>query len=88
MLDAIVKRRYNPQDFKATSECCICMSEFQEDEDVTPLPCNIAHYFHAQCVTEWLKTNNTCPLCRKVVTGDDFNALNDRLGAEENQSQE
>jgi len=56
------------------------MCEFNEDEDVVPLPCNIAHYFHEACVTEWLKTNTSCPLCRKVITAKDFEELGNRLG--------
>jgi len=40
VIDAIVLRKYNPNDFKQYSECVICMAEFTEEDEVTPLPCN------------------------------------------------
>ncbi|KAL0331094.1 UNVERIFIED_CONTAM: putative RING-H2 finger protein ATL69 [Sesamum angustifolium] len=43
--------------------CPICLSEYQPKETLRSLPeCN--HYFHANCIDEWLKLNGTCPLCR------------------------
>ncbi|KAK4435471.1 putative RING-H2 finger protein ATL21B [Sesamum alatum] len=43
--------------------CPICLSDYQPKERLRSLPeCN--HYFHADCIDEWLKLNGTCPLCR------------------------
>ncbi|GFQ07713.1 putative RING-H2 finger protein atl21a [Phtheirospermum japonicum] len=43
--------------------CPICLSDFQPKETLRSIPeCN--HYFHADCIDEWLKLNGTCPLCR------------------------
>ncbi|KAM3711868.1 hypothetical protein ACB098_01G141300 [Castanea mollissima] len=43
--------------------CPICLSEYQAKETLRSIPeCN--HYFHANCIDEWLKMNATCPLCR------------------------
>ncbi|KAG8375105.1 hypothetical protein BUALT_Bualt10G0065700 [Buddleja alternifolia] len=43
--------------------CPICLSDYQPKETLRSLPeCN--HYFHADCIDEWLKLNGTCPLCR------------------------
>ena len=50
VVDAIVKRTYNAEDFKGTNECAICMVEFTEDDEVTPLPCPGNHYFHSACI--------------------------------------
>ncbi|KAJ9148066.1 hypothetical protein P3X46_030161 [Hevea brasiliensis] len=45
------------------STCPICLSEYQPKETLRTIPeCN--HYFHADCIDEWLKMNPTCPLCR------------------------
>ena len=71
--------RFNPEDFKAQKECAICMESFGEDDEVTPLPCNGKHYFHTACISEWLKTNATCPLCREPVNASGFQALEARL---------
>ncbi|XP_027342764.1 putative RING-H2 finger protein ATL21A [Abrus precatorius] len=43
--------------------CAICLSEYEPKETLRSIPeCN--HYFHAQCIDEWLKMNGTCPICR------------------------
>ncbi|KAF9685929.1 hypothetical protein SADUNF_Sadunf03G0105500 [Salix dunnii] len=48
--------------------CPICLSEYQPKDTLRTIPdCN--HYFHANCVDEWLKMNATCPLCRKLPDG-------------------
>ncbi|CAI9291106.1 unnamed protein product [Lactuca saligna] len=43
--------------------CAICLSDYEPKEAIRTIPeCN--HYFHADCVDEWLKLNATCPVCR------------------------
>ncbi|KAI7753770.1 hypothetical protein M8C21_011689 [Ambrosia artemisiifolia] len=43
--------------------CAICLSEYKPKESLRTIPeCN--HYFHAECIDEWLKLNGTCPVCR------------------------
>lgn len=34
-------------------------------EKVVSLPCK--HEFHRSCIIPWLRTNNSCPVCRSVV---------------------
>lgn len=43
-------------------KCTICLSYFEDDEDVRRLPC--MHLFHVECVDQWLVTNKRCPICR------------------------
>lgn len=43
-------------------KCTICLSEFEDNEDVRRLPC--MHLFHIECVDQWLTTNKRCPICR------------------------
>ncbi|XP_063241298.1 uncharacterized protein LOC134541647 [Bacillus rossius redtenbacheri] len=45
-----------------TEKCTICLSEFEECEDVRRLPC--MHLFHIDCVDQWLGSNKRCPICR------------------------
>lgn len=53
------KRLPKPSD----NTCPICLSEYQPKEALRSIPdCN--HYFHADCIDEWLRMNATCPLCR------------------------
>jgi hypothetical protein len=42
--------------------CCICQSEIELGKETVLLPCG--HMYHWICCLEWLKTNNTCPICR------------------------
>ncbi|KAL5011334.1 hypothetical protein ScPMuIL_009885 [Solemya velum] len=44
-------------------ECRICLSVFKTGDKTTPLQCS--HEFHTDCISEWLKRNATCPICRK-----------------------
>ncbi|XP_023770191.1 putative RING-H2 finger protein ATL21A [Lactuca sativa] len=43
--------------------CAICLSDYKPKESLRTIPeCN--HYFHSECIDEWLKLNATCPVCR------------------------
>ena len=42
--------------------CCICLSDIEKNEETVLLPCG--HMFHWKCCLTWLKSNNTCPMCR------------------------
>ncbi|XP_077248981.1 E3 ubiquitin-protein ligase At4g11680-like [Tasmannia lanceolata] len=44
------------------SECCICLSQYEDGVELHSLPCN--HYFHSGCIVKWLRINATCPLCK------------------------
>jgi hypothetical protein len=36
--------------------------EFHKEEKVKDLKCN--HNFHSKCISDWLKINKSCPLCK------------------------
>ena len=42
--------------------CCICQNEIELGNETVLLPCG--HMYHWDCCLQWLKTNNTCPICR------------------------
>lgn len=44
------------------------MVDFTETDDIIELPCDEKHYFHAECIKQWLLKNNNCPLCKKEIT--------------------
>ncbi|KAG6606257.1 E3 ubiquitin-protein ligase, partial [Cucurbita argyrosperma subsp. argyrosperma] len=48
------------------SDCSVCLSEFQEDENLRLLP-KCSHAFHLQCIDTWLKSHSNCPLCRANI---------------------
>ncbi|RXH78107.1 hypothetical protein DVH24_040078 [Malus domestica] len=52
-----------PKQLIDDNTCPICLGEYQPKETLRTIPqCN--HYFHANCIDEWLRRNATCPLCR------------------------
>ncbi|KIW90577.1 uncharacterized protein Z519_09224, partial [Cladophialophora bantiana CBS 173.52] len=62
-----VDREMLSDDGKA--EFWICMNNVELGSEVTVLPCN--HGFHEECVTSWLKEQDTCPHCRKPISYSD-----------------
>lgn len=60
----------------SVAECAICLGGFQDNEfqpmKATPLPCDLRHVFHTECIKSWFKNENNCPLCKKTVTQKDM----------------
>lgn len=45
-------------------ECCICLDS-ENTNQWSMLHCG--HKFHGQCISTWLRTNQTCPICRHNI---------------------
>jgi E3 ubiquitin-protein ligase DOA10 len=58
----------NPALSDASKECAICQKKYRGNEHVVPLPCDVKHFFHTECIMKWIKIKNECPLCKKVIT--------------------
>ena len=79
-----LKKRKNPKEIFAES-CIICLENFKQNEEVKSqedkklfekeetsiLECG--HKFHRKCIADWLKKEQSCPLCRMKfdIKGDD-----------------
>jgi hypothetical protein len=51
------------------SDCSVCLSEFEQDENLRLLPkCN--HAFHLPCIDTWLRSHTNCPMCRAPIVVD------------------
>ncbi|XP_029561505.1 E3 ubiquitin-protein ligase RNF126 [Salmo trutta] len=48
-------------------ECSVCKEDYSVGETVRQLPCN--HLFHNDCIVPWLEQHDTCPVCRKSLSG-------------------
>ena len=48
-------------DTNQNEECCICL-DIDNTNGWSMLPCG--HKFHGSCVSTWLRTHQTCPICR------------------------
>ncbi|KAI1318835.1 hypothetical protein EDD11_005681 [Mortierella claussenii] len=51
---------------RISTACPICLCDYEDLEELRQLPCD--HYFHKECVDEWLKLKRTCPLCKCDIT--------------------
>ena len=51
--------------------CNICLEGFQKGNILRVLECN--HEFHENCIITWLKSRNTCPVCRHELESSDPN---------------
>ncbi|KAG7575856.1 Zinc finger RING-type [Arabidopsis thaliana x Arabidopsis arenosa] len=69
LIKSITVYKYRKMDgFVESSDCSVCLSEFQENESLRLLPkCN--HAFHVPCIDTWLKSHSNCPLCRAFIAG-------------------
>ncbi|KAI3725427.1 hypothetical protein L1987_65215 [Smallanthus sonchifolius] len=55
----------------STDLCAVCNDEVFNNEEkiVKQLPCG--HLYHGVCITPWLNSTNTCPVCRHELPTDD-----------------
>ncbi len=45
--------------------CCICLENYTDGIKLRVFPCK--HHMHQECGDEWLKLNNSCPICREPI---------------------
>ena len=50
------------------------MLDYTKKDEIICLPCDEKHYFHTKCISEWLKRNNNCPLCKSTITKESLDA--------------
>ena len=77
-------------DFEKHTNCTVCMDPLNKpDEGIDPeivhLPCN--HHFHKQCITEWLKHDASCPICKaRIDQSTGLKVASDEMVEEESMS--
>lgn len=50
-------------------ECSICLRDYTEgDNNLVVLKCLGKHVFHEGCILEWVKKQDSCPLCRANIS--------------------
>lgn len=50
----------------SVTECCICMEEVSQGQEVKTMPC--LHSFHSACIDRWLKQSGICPICKHQLS--------------------
>lgn len=46
--------------------CAICQDKIKIGETYSCMPCN-THFYHHNCLEEWLQRDNSCPICRVPI---------------------
>ncbi|KAJ8627891.1 hypothetical protein MRB53_021198 [Persea americana] len=50
---------------QSKESCTVCLEELVEETQLNQLPC--LHLFHRDCIIQWLRQSNCCPVCRFKV---------------------
>ena len=58
-------RLYSDYFSKYNTTCSICLDIFLPNDNVRKPNCG--HIFHETCLSDWLRNNNTCPMCRVEI---------------------
>ncbi|CAK4648307.1 hypothetical protein LEN26_005998 [Aphanomyces euteiches] len=61
--------KFSPLTPPTDEMCPICLIEYASDDELRQLPC--MHRYHPPCIDEWLKKNQTCPMCKRDVTASE-----------------
>ncbi|KAL2468911.1 RING/U-box superfamily protein [Forsythia ovata] len=51
--------------------CAICLEEYHCEETIRCIT-QCGHYFHADCIDQWLQKSQTCPVCRTSLSDVKF----------------
>ncbi|KAL0657374.1 hypothetical protein Bca4012_077959 [Brassica carinata] len=70
VVDLLPIKQYTKSQSEDSSQCYICLVEYEEGDTIRALPCH--HEFHRTCVDKWLKEiHRVCPLCRGDICRHD-----------------
>ncbi|MGH0147614.1 UNVERIFIED_CONTAM: hypothetical protein FKN15_013643 [Acipenser sinensis] len=76
-LAALKTRQYHPlgaqEQGGETENCAVCLEQFHKKQCLRVLPC--LHEFHRDCVDPWLLLQQTCPLCKRSILGEQSTRL-------------
>ena len=50
-------------------ECLVCLDENRLGGMAVKMPCG--HLYHKECISEWLRKQGSCPVCRYEVESSD-----------------
>jgi hypothetical protein len=42
----------------------------EDERPIAELNCSNKHIFHLECIKEWVKHQDNCPMCREIIAKD------------------
>ena len=60
-----IKEHLFNDDEYSSELCSICLDNYKKEDILNELKCG--HKYHNTCIDDWIKNNNTCPLCRLSI---------------------
>ena len=66
--------------------CSICVSNFEVGENITETKCK--HFFHTNCIAEWVQYKQECPVCRNSIYTVDESKKEEKEEEEEEDEEE
>ena len=68
-MDQFQYKHIQKYDSRRETECAICLEEFKRNDIIKEFY-KCKHIFHKDCLKNWLKRANVCPLCKHDLTDD------------------
>ena len=68
-MDQFQYKHIQKYDSRRETECAICLEEFKRNDIIKEFY-KCKHIFHKDCLKNWLKRANVCPLCKHDLTED------------------
>jgi Ring finger domain len=53
-----------------TQKCTICMEDVKSNNTNSSKRLTCGHAFHTECIMQWFRMSNVCPVCRVEQNGD------------------
>ena len=68
-MDQFQYKHIQKYDSRRETECAICLEEFKRNDIIKEFY-KCKHIFHKDCLKNWLRRANVCPLCKHDLTED------------------
>ena len=59
------KQQQQEEEEEEEEKCAVCLETFEGGDKCIRLPC--LHYFHEDCIREWLRIQKCCPVDKKAI---------------------
>lgn len=58
-------------------QCLICMEDLDEEIGyLLQISCGCMVKYHKECLLKWISYKNCCPICKKVITIENYSCKN------------